>query len=233
NLRLNLDGSYNLIRGFEPDRRTNSFVRKTGDNEEFFRVTAGSAGLNHRFYSQLDEDDISAKAFATYTFEQNDELDTSNSVTFGADYRNTERTFTFRQFNFQFNSQEIVDVNNPDLLFNQTNIDNGTFEMITDRGRNDDALIPFLYIGNRDIYAGYLNGIYNFAKNLIISGGVRYENLTQQVDWDTSLTSSINNPNVDNAVIEENYILPSLSLKYNFNENSVLRLAGSKSYILL
>lgn len=231
-IQLNLDGSYNFIRGFEPDRRTNSFVRKTGDNEEFFRVTAGSAGLNHRFYSQLDEDDISGKAFATYTFEQDEELDTNNTLTAGADYRNTERTFTFRQFNFQFNSQEIVDINNPDLLFNQANIDNGTFEMITDRGRNAQALIPFLYIGNRDVYAGYVNGVYNLAKNLIISGGVRYENVNQQVDWDTSLTSSINNPNIDNAVIEENYILPSVSLKYNFNENSVLRLAGSKSYIL-
>ncbi len=232
NIQLSIDGSYNFIRGFEPDRRTNSFVRKTAANEDFFRVTAGSAGLNHRFYSQLNEDDISGKAFATYKFSQSDESDVNNSITVGTDYRNTERTFTFRQFNFQFNGQEIVDFNNPDFLFNQSNIDNNIFEIITDRGRNEEALIPFSYIGNRDVYAGYLNAIYNIAKNLIVSAGIRYENVTQQVDWDTSLTSSINNPNIDNAIIDKNYILPSFSFKYNFNENSVLRLAGSRSYIL-
>ncbi|NJN49974.1 MAG: hypothetical protein HC798_01085 [Polaribacter sp.] len=41
-LKLNLNASYNLISGSEPDRRTSSFVRKTAANENFFRVTAGS-----------------------------------------------------------------------------------------------------------------------------------------------------------------------------------------------
>lgn len=232
-IQLNIDTNYNFIRGFEPDRRTNSFVRRTANNEDFFRVTAGSAGLNHRFYSQLNEDDISAKAYATYNFKKNDEFDANNnSLTIGTDYRKTERTFTFRQFNFQFNGQEIVDIDNPDLLFNQTNIDSNIFEIITDRGRNQAALIPFSYLGNREIYAGYLNGIYNIVENLTASGGLRLENVVQQVDWDTSLTSSINNPNIDNAVIDKNYLLPSLSFKYNFNENSIIRFAGSRSYIL-
>lgn len=234
-LMLNVNGSYNLIRGSEPDRRTNSFIRRTADNEDFFRVTAGSAGLNHRFYSTLEEDDIAGQAYITYKFLNDNEAsgeDKNKSLTIGANYRSTERNFTFRQFNFQFNGQERVEINNPDLLFNQTNIDNGLFEIITDRGRNASALVPFLYLGARDTYAGYTQGVYTISENLLVTAGIRFENINQQVDWDTSLTSSIANPNTDNAVIEETYFLPNASVKYNFTENSVLRIAGSLSYIL-
>ena len=231
-LTLDANGSFNLIRGTEPDRRTNSFIRRTNDNEDFFRVTAGSAGLNHRFYSTLEEDDISGNTSFTYKFLSADGETSNNTITVGANYRSTERSFVFRQFNFQFNGQERVNRDNPDVLFNQENLNNGLFEIVTDRGRNASALTPFKYLGSRDTYSGYTQGVYAISDNLLINAGLRFEAIKQQVDWDTSLTSSIENPNTENAVIEENYVLPNMSLKYNFNENSVLRLAGSMSYIL-
>lgn len=235
NLKLNLDGSYNFIRSSEPDRRNNSFIKRLDDNEDFYRVAIGSAGLNHRFFSDLEEDDVAAKAALTYKFaSSDDETSTNNAITVGGNFRNTQRTFTFRQFNFDFGSQEIVDINNPDALFNQANLTNGTFELVTDRGRfqNPNALDPFYYEGDRTIIGGYAQGVYDITPKLTVSAGLRFENVNQEVAWDTSLSSSVNDPNLDNALIEDTYILPSASVKYNFNDNSIVRLAASQSYIL-
>ena len=229
NLKLNINASYNLIRGNEPDRRTSSFIRKTADNENFFRVTAGSAGLNHRFYSNLNENDLTAQAHLSYAL-KNDK----GNITTGLDFRNTNRMFTFRQFNFQFNSQERVDLNNPDALFNQTNLNNGIFEITTDRGRadNQNALDPFFYDADRQILGAFATTSYVFSDNLTVTGGLRFEKTNQEVAWDTSLTSSVNNPTVENGIIDNSYILPSAVVKYNFSENSILRLASSLTYIM-
>lgn len=229
NLKLNVNASYNLIRGNEPDRRTSSFIRKTAANENFFRVTAGSAGLNHRFYSNLNENDLTGQAHLNYALKNE-----KGNVTVGVDFRNTDRKFTFRQFNFQFNSQEIVDINNPDALFNQTNLTNGLFEMLTDRGRadNPNALTPFFYDADRQVLGAFATTSYIFSENLTVTAGLRFEKINQEVAWDTSLTSSVNNPTIDNGIIDNSYILPSAVIKYNFNENSIVRLASSLTYIM-
>lgn len=233
-LKLDVDGSYNFIKSYEPDRRTNSFIKKIEAGEDFFRVAVGSAGLNHRFYSNLDENDISAKGALTYKLNTNDDEESNSAITVGGNYRNTQRDFIFRQYNFNFGQQEIVDINNLDALFNQENINNGTFEMVTDRGRADlpNALDPFSYTGDRSLYAGYAQGIFDLSTNLTLSAGIRFENVNQEVAWDTSLSSSVNDPTTPNALIEDSFLLPSASVKYNFNENSIIRLAGSKTYIL-
>lgn len=237
NIDLKVNTSFNIISGSEPDRRTNSFIRRTANNEQFFRVTAGSAGLNHRFYSDLEENDFVAQTLIDYKIKKDSSDEYSEDkgvITAGLDFRNTDRIFNFRQFNFQFNGQEQVDLNNPDALFNQTNLTNGLFEMVTDRGRSDNpnALKPFFYDADRQIVAGFLNARYNFSDNFTVTAGLRFESLNQEVAWDTSLTSSVNNPTIDNGIINESYFLPSLTLKYNFNENSILRFASSLTYIM-
>ncbi|NJN49975.1 MAG: TonB-dependent receptor [Polaribacter sp.] len=155
-------------------------------------------------------------------------------MTVGTEFRNTDRNFTFRQFNFQFNSQERVDINNPDALFNQTNLNNRVYEMITDRGRADNpsALNPFFYEADRQILGAFATTSYIFSENLTVTGGLRFEKVNQEVAWDTSLTSSVNNPTIDNGIIDNSYILPSAVIKYNFNENSIVRLASSLTYIM-
>ena len=232
---LNVSASYNFIRASEPDRRVNNFIQR--NDEDFFRVTTGSAGLNHRFFSDLNEDDIAVSAVADYKLDTNEE--SNNILTIGYNLRDTQRRFNFRQFSFQFNQQEQVDLDNPDALFNQANLDAGLFEIITDRGRANsnpnifgDVTRPFFYTGDRTIHSGFANVVYDLSSNLILSGGLRFEKVSQSVDFDTSLLSSVENPNIDPSVIDENYFLPSLNLKYNFSENSIVRLAGSKTYIL-
>ncbi len=232
-LTLDFGGSYSNARSDEPDRRQNTFLRINGE----FRTTTGSAGLNHRFFSQLDEDDIAGKAIITYDLNTSDSHDTQkiNTIELGVNYRNTERQFDFIQYSTNFNSQILVDRNNVDALFNQQSIDDGTFSLVTDRGRadNPNALTPFFYSADRTIISPFGSTTLSLVDNLTVSLGLRLDNVEQTVDYDTELISSVSNPpSGPTGVIEENYILPSMSLKYNFSENSILRLAGSKTYTL-
>lgn len=240
-LVLNVNGSYNLIRAFEPDRRVNNFIRRTDDGEDFFRLTTGSAGLNHRFFSELSEDDIAARISLDWKFnyDEDSEIDRNDLISVGYNYRDTKRLFEFRQFSFQFNQQTPIDLDNPEDVFNQTNLDNGLFEIITDRGRAGsdseifgDVTRPFFYDGDRVVHTAFINGVYDLSEKLTLTGGLKYEQTDQVVDFDTSLLSSVENPNIDPSLVEEQYLLPSVAAKYSITENSIVRVGSSLSYIL-
>jgi len=233
-LTADIAGSFNIARSDEPDRRQNTFLRI--DDE--FRVASGSAGLNHRFFSELKEDDIAGRAILTYDLnnasnEYSDEEDKINIIKAGLNYRNTDRQFDFIQFNQDFFSQTPIDRNNPDAVFNQESIDNNTFRVLTDRGTGTNALDPFFYKGKRTILSPFAATTLSFFDKITLNVGVRLDNVKQTVNYDTELISSVSAPPTGpEGNIEKNYILPSLSLKYNFTENSILRLAGSKTYTL-
>lgn len=233
-LTADVGGSFNIARSDEPDRRQNTFLRI--DDE--FRVAAGSAGLNHRFFSELKEDDIAGRAILTYnlnnaTDEYSEEDEKINLVKVGVNYRNTDRQFDFIQFNQDFFSQTPIDRANPDAIFNQESIDNNIFRILTDRGTGDNALEPFFYKGERTIISPFASTTLSLFDKLTLNVGVRLDNVEQTVNYDTELISSVSSPATGpEGIIEENYILPSLSLKYNFSENSILRFAGSKTYTL-
>ncbi|MDP5093299.1 MAG: TonB-dependent receptor, partial [Polaribacter sp.] len=55
----------------------------------------------------------------------------------------------------------------------------------------------------------------------------RFEKAQQRVTYNTNIAQS----SIDGASnLDRTYILPNFNLKYNFNENSILRIAGSQSY---
>ena len=227
-LKALLGGSFSIARSDEPDRRQNTLLRIDGD----FRIASGSAGLNHRFYSDLKEEDLAANFTLNYSL-SNDEDENNSFIDLGVDYRNTNRDFNFIQFNHDFFTQTPADRNNLDAIFNQQSLDNNTFRIVTDRGVGANALDPFFYNGERTILSPFATGTFSIFDNTTISLGVRLDNVEQIVNYDTELISSVSNPPTGpEGVIEENYILPSFSLKHNFTENSILRFAGSKTYTL-
>ncbi|WP_158250389.1 TonB-dependent receptor domain-containing protein [Aquimarina sp. I32.4] len=232
-LTLDFGGSFSNAKSDEPDRRQNTFLQI--DDE--YRTTTGSAGLNHRFFSKLNEDDIAGKTILTYDLNTSDSDDQkkANTIELGINYRKTERQFDFIQYSTNFESQILVDKNNIDALFNQQSIDTNIFSLVTDRGRagNSNALTPFFYTADRTIFSPFGSTTLSLVENLTLNLGVRLDNVEQIVDYDTELISSISNPaSGPTGKIEENYILPSMSIKYNLSENSILRLAGSKTYTL-
>jgi outer membrane receptor protein involved in Fe transport len=230
--KINLETAVglNLVNGNEPDRRTNTFIQD--DATGAYVVAAGSAGLNHRFYSELQERDVVGSMVATYKLGTNEALNSTIKV--GYNFRNTDRDFAYRQFSFNiFGARPAVDINNVDAIFNQAAIDNGSIEIWTNRGRlgNPDALDADTYNGNRQIHAGYVNATYELSEALTVDGGVRVEYVNQDVTWDFNQDRRrFDGDNLTN--INKVFILPSLNIKYLLNDDNIVRFAATKTYIM-
>ena len=223
--RLNFEakGSLNFIRGNEPDRRTNKYLLRDG----FYSPQTSSAGENERFFSKLEENDYAAKGKFSYKLKEDDE-DVS-VLEFGGDYRYTERLFSATIFNHDFSTRVAIDIDNPDAIFSQSSIDNNIFELETGRGSasNPNAFTPFTYRGKRQIFGAFGNVVYQLSDNLIASVGARFEKIQQRVTFNTNIAqSSVEGP----SFLDRTYVLPSFNIKYNFNENSIFRIAGSQTY---
>ncbi len=225
--RITLEGkgSFNFIQGNEPDRRTNKYLFR----DDFYSPQTNSAGENERFFSKLQEADYNGFGKLTYKLKE-DEEDLS-IVEFGGNIRYTERLFSATIFNHGFNTREPIEIGNADAVFNQNNLDNGIFILQTGRGglNNPFAFDPFTYRGKRLIQSGFGNIVYQLNENFILSGGVRLESVQQRVTYNTNIASSVTN---GASKINEFYVLPSFNLKYNFNDKSIFRLAGSRTYTL-
>ena len=220
-LDLEAKGSLNFIRGNEPDRRTNKYLLRDG----FYNPQTSSAGENERYFSKLQENDYAAKAKLMYKLKEDE--DDKSSIDFGADYRYTERLFAATIFNHGFSQRFPIEIDNPDAIFNQNSIDNGVFIMETGRGRNVRVFDPFTYRGKRLITGVFSNIVYQFNEDLVVSGGLKFERNHQRVTYDTNIAaSSIDGP----SEIDRSYLLPSFNIKYNFNENSIFRIAASQTY---
>ncbi|MVO10071.1 TonB-dependent receptor plug domain-containing protein [Flavobacterium sp. TP390] len=228
-IKTNISLGYNLINGSEPDRRTNSYDFSTSLNS--YVIATNSSSLNNRFFSKLKEDDFVGKAEVTYSFnKEEDEL--LKKITVGVDARKTDRRFDFTQYNFRFGSNDnVIEIDNPDAVFNQQNLDNGVFFIETSRGFNPStAFNPYFYTGEKKLIAGYLQGTYSVNEKLIVQPGIRFEKIDQIVEWDTNLSSSVNNLTIDPSKINNNYFLPSLNVKYTLSEKNAIRLSAGQTY---
>jgi outer membrane receptor protein involved in Fe transport len=224
---LNVAGAWNIVKGNEPDRRTNNYLFR--DNT--FRPSTNSAGENERYFSELNENDITAKAVVTYQLSK--EGATKSKIDFGYNFRNTKRNFSALIFNHRLLPPFLneTDINNPDALFNQTNLDNNIFELQTGRGtaNNPRAFDPFTYDAVKNIHVVLGAVTYDFSEKFTAVVGARVEKINQEVEYDTNIASSA----LDGAaIIDETYVLPNVNLKYSLNDNSIFRAAASMSYTL-
>jgi hypothetical protein len=221
-LKYHIGLAFNTVTGNEPDRRSNNYLFRDG----FFAPQTNSAGENERFYSNLKEKDLVANSFFNYDFSAENK---TRIFELGGDVRYTKRDFQSIMFNHDFSTRTAIDVNNPDLIFNQTSLDNGIFELETGRGTasNPRVFDPFTYNAVRFIGAGYGKYTHSFNENLTAVVGLRGEFAFQEARYDTNISNSATN---GKANLEDLYLLPSLSLKYNLNENSILRFNTSKTY---
>ena len=234
-ISANAGFTYNMMRGSEPDRRTNSYDFDYSDtNGGGYQVASNSARLNNRFFSTLEEDDLAGTVSLNYSF--NPEANLQKVLTIGADMRSTERTFNFTQFDYDFDSPKAIDINNPEAVFNQENLTlgkfGGGFDLITNRGSGENSLDPFYYLADRDVVAGFAQMVYPFSEKFTAQAGVRFETFKQTIDWDTNVSSSVENLAIDPSVIDETYLLPSVTLKYSINEKNTLRFAASQTYTM-
>ena len=225
--KFNWGVSYNTITGDQPDRTQNIL----NEYPQGYVLLAQSAANNHRYFQKLKETEVAASLSVDYKFNKNADGDYKGKFTVGYSGKNKKRDFEATQFNFKSNNAhlgDIVDINNLDLFFNQTNYANDFFVISTFRGdaTTPGALKPQYYSGDLFVNGGYLNTEYKFNKLTTVLG-LRGEYLLQKVSWNTSL-----DPVGDKDELEKIAFLPSLTMKYELNKKQNLRFGFSKTYTL-
>jgi hypothetical protein len=223
-LKFEAKGALNFIRGNEPDRRSNEYLIRNGET----RPNTNSDGTNERFYSKLQENDYAAKGKISYKLTEKE--DNISSIDFGLDYRYTERLFSSKIFNHRFaGNGPIIDVNNPDAIFNQNSIDNDVFQLtsLNVSAANPDQIIPFTYRGKRLVSGVFSNLVLQISDQFILSGGLKFERAEQRVTFATNIADS----NTDGpSFISKTYVLPNFNLKYSLDDDNIFRLAASQTY---
>jgi len=221
-IKYHIGLAFNTVTGNEPDRRSNNYLLRDG----FFAPQTNSAGENERFFSKLKENDYVANTFLNYDFSKDDKI---RIFEVGGDLRYTKRDFESIIFNHDFSNRFAIDVENPDLIFNQASLDNGIFELQTGRGTTSNPRVfdPFTYNAVRFVSAGYGKYTHSFNEKFTAVVGLRGEFAFQEAKYDTNISNSATN---GKARLEDLYVLPSLALKYNFNESSIVRFNTSKTY---
>ncbi|WP_298477386.1 TonB-dependent receptor [uncultured Maribacter sp.] len=222
--------AYNAIFNDEPDRRKNTLIINNDDNTT--RISQNAVRDNSRFYGNLFQTDIAGNLAGIKYF--GDRYENKGKITLGYNGIISERKFDGIYFDHNFSSPRtaFVDINDPNQLFNQNNLDNGIFRVETSRGRNNDdaeTFLPQLYDAEKTAHAAYVDAVYKFGDKFTANLGLRAENIKMNVTWDTNISfpGFSSNSSID---LDKDYILPTLNLKYELNEKINLRASGSLSY---
>jgi outer membrane receptor protein involved in Fe transport len=211
--KFDIGASYNKVTGNEPDRRENYL----SEQEDGLYILTGS-NRQKRFFSELTDNDINAKAgFAYKLF---DSFASGNSsLKFGYTGRFVNNKFNATEYNFtavrgQFNIDDLKF----DDLYNQQNLDDKKFRMT----KGD----PNSYNVTKNIHSGYAEVSYQLFKKLSGNIGLRMDNVDMAVNYNVQHVA----PGTEE--INKNYFLPSLNLKFDVNEKHSIRLGASKTYTL-
>ncbi|WP_348745960.1 TonB-dependent receptor [Tenacibaculum sp. 190524A02b] len=228
-------GAYNFNKNRVPDRRQSTVLPHENDKpngpKSMFLISNDSD--NHRFYSDLQEEEIAANASVTYKFAKDAEDLPKAKLKLGYSGRFKNIDFDATQFNFAITQgipqPFINDVYNLDSYFNQTNLNAGLYTIKTFRGGlglpGVNVLFPQVYGGDQTINSGYLTFEYKFSDAFTAVVGVRGEQIKQSIQYNTSIL-------VGNSELDKFAVLPSLSLKYALNDKHNLKFAASKTYTL-
>lgn len=206
--------SYNKIKGMEPDRRINNLVKTDSGY-----VPMKGTGVQQRYFSELNEDDINLRAGFTYKLP--DKYGSEHaSVKFGYIGRLVDDSFSATEYDLSVIRQEVFEVPGVqfDRYYNQNNLDQGFFAI----DRNVDE-----YDVDKKIHSAYADATYQLAERFIANVGVKYDHVDLDVNYRVNRGGTKGSQR-----IEKDYVLPSLNLRYNFNDKHALRFGASKTYTL-
>lgn len=223
---LDLGVGYNHVSANEPDRRTNNILLRDG-TYRFYNNANGAD--NERYYSEIGERGWTAKAIATYKFENDRNFE--RKIDFGYNGNLVRRDFEVRMFNHNVKGDVTLShgVDDIDDSFNGGTLADDYFQLTTNWGAGVSALKPNWYNAKKDIHSALVVGTYQFSEKFTGVLGVRYDRVNQVIDYEIQTRTSVaDGP----STIDKNYILPSLNLKYALTEKSNLRASASRSYTL-
>ncbi len=219
-LKFNWSQTYNVAKAEEPDRRQFVFLNTEDKGLLFNDIDVNE---NHRFFSSLEEIELASKVEAVYDVVRYEGTDEAKlKVTLGGNLKSKERTFDYRQFNYNLKNfdQGGLDVDQIDTYLSETNHSDSAFYIDE---RDDPASEN---ISNLDVWAAYFLADYDLIpKRLKVLAGARYESAEQGIKFSNQQQPHIN----ENPTINEAYLLPSVSFKFTPSENQVWWLTGSQT----
>lgn len=206
--------SYNQIKGMEPDRRINNLVKTAGGY-----VPMKGTGVQQRYFSELNEDDINLRAGFTYKLPDAYGSEFS-SVNFGYTGRLVTDGFSATEYDLSVIRQQSFDATDVkfDRYYNQGNLDKGFFM----QDRNQDE-----YDVDKKIHSVYAEATYQLSEHFIANVGVKYDNVNLGVNYRVNRGGTKGSQSID-----KDYVQPSVNLRYNFNDKHALRFGASKTYTL-
>ena len=206
--------SYNKIKGMEPDRRINNLVKTAGGY-----VPMKGTGVQQRYFSELNEDDINLRAGFTYKLPDAYGSEFS-SVNFGYTGRLVNDGFSATEYDLSVIRQQSFDATDVkfDRYYNQGNLDKVFFM----QDRNQDE-----YDVDKKIHSVYAEATYQLSEHFIANVGVKYDNVNLGVNYRVNRGGTKGSQSID-----KDYVLPSVNLRYNFNDRHALRFGASKTYTL-
>lgn len=232
--KINFDWgvSYNIVNNIIPDRMQNTLIPIDDNDTSILQVSENNESENHRYYQELNEDELAANLALSYRFNEDSESNYKGKFTLGYSGRFKTIDFAATQFNFDINQtldQPAVDPNDIDAYFNQASFDANLFSIGTFNGGlgNPNALNPQTFNGNQNIHAGFGAIEYKFSPKFTVIAAIRTEYIVQEIEWDTALQ-----PNGGDSKFDKFEVLPSTSIKYELNEKQNLKFAASKTYTL-
>lgn len=212
-LGLNAGVSYNMINGYEPDRRINNLVL-TDDGY----VPMKGTGVQQRYFSKLNDKDLNVRAALTYKLK--DRFDQASNIQIGYIGRFVDDGFEATEYDMSVVRQYPFDIDNIrfDDYYTQDNFAYGTFLL----DRNTES-----YDVKKNIHSAYAEATYQLTPAFTANIGLKYDNVDLKVDYNVNRGGSQGAQKIDKS-----YFLPSLNLRYNISEDHALRLAASKTYTL-
>ncbi len=229
---LNWGLAYSAAFNKEPDTKQ-LLYKAMDDDKTAYTIEGLNASDNLRFFSYLDEREISSKVqfeyrFGTYTNAIGAEKP-KGKLQFGVNTRYKNRTFYWRQINMNIDALEnelvdngiAVDPLNPERVYNEENYSRGLYHY---KEQIDGSRIHYM---NVPIVAPFVQSEYNFSKKFSIIAGFRVEQSTQNIRY-KKIGDRLRGP-----FTEINYgsiiPMPNLSARYRLNELSNLRFAASQT----
>ena len=218
--------AYNKAQGLIPDRRQLVFTELQNGNLVLGNRTSPDLANNQRFYQELNENDYSGKIDLDINFGKDEDDIFKNKVSFGIALRGKEREFEANQLNYNLNNfrSTPVDFNNPDALLNEANFLSGEYVVL------ENLNTTRIYEADLLNTAVYANFQYALSDKLTFNGGIRAELFEQNVFYKEQ--QDLETSPFRTQKIDETFILPSISLKYELSEQSNLRFAASKTVTL-
>lgn len=210
----------NLVNADEPNRIRNE-LNIYDENENFFQDDILQQGKT----SQKIEDK-ELNAILNYSHEFLNESDNKIKINTGGNYRFKKRDFEYAIEYFDFtqdNGFSVTSLDNLDEGLNSANLEAGLLEIGVNPQRDT-------YEAELKVAAGYLSADFGFG-NFSGSIGARYE--IDEINlpfWDVQNTAV----GSENSLFSDyENILPSINLKYSFNDEKMfVRFAGSKTFTL-